>query len=61
MLREINDLERFYHEARRIRQDLDLLLKDLAAAIGPKKDRSKSDPIYISPITGKRHSIRKAE
>lgn len=59
MLSEISDIERFYHEAQRIRRDLDLLIRDLSAAIGPVKDRSKVDPIYISPITGKRHKIRR--
>lgn len=60
-LREIGDLERFYHEARKIRHDLDLLLRDLAAAIGPARDRSVADPVYTSPVTGKRHKIRRAK
>ena len=57
-LTEISELERFYHEARRIRQDLDLLLRDLAAVIGPARDKSSSEPVYISPITGRRHKIK---
>jgi hypothetical protein len=60
-LREVGDLERFYHEAQRIRHDLDLLLRDLAAAIKPTTRASATDPIYTSPITGKRHKIRRAK
>jgi hypothetical protein len=58
---EVGDLERFYHEASKIRHDLDLLLRDLAAAIGPARDRGVDDPVYISPVTGKRHKIRRAK
>jgi hypothetical protein len=60
-LKEISDLERFYHEAARIRRDLDVLLRDLAAAIGPAKSRVTDGPVYISPVTGKRHKIRRAK
>jgi hypothetical protein len=60
-LREVSELERFYHEAQRIRHDLDLLLRDLAAAIKPATRTSATDPVYISPITGKRHKIRRAK
>lgn len=59
-LQQVSEIERFYIEARRIRRDLDLLIRDLAAAIGLAKDRSKVDPVYISPVTGKRHRIRRA-
>lgn len=60
-MEQVSDLERFYHEAQRIRHDLDLLIRDLAAAVGPAKGRSESDPVYISPITGKHHKIRRAK
>jgi hypothetical protein len=60
-LREVGDLERFYHEAQRIRHDLDLLLRDLAAAIKPFNNATSTDTVYISPITGKRHKIRRAK
>jgi len=59
-LRTVSELERFYVEAKRIRRDLDLLIRDLAAAIGPARDRSKIEPVYVSPITGRRHKIRRA-
>lgn len=58
-LHEISELERFYSEAQRIRHDLDLLLRDLAAVIGPAKDRSKLEPVYVDPLTGRRHKIRR--
>ena len=58
-MEQVSDLERFYHEAQRIRHDLDLLISDLAAAVRPTKGNTKAEPIYISPITGKRHKIRR--
>jgi hypothetical protein len=60
-LRQTSDLERFYHEAQRIRHDLDLLIRDLAAAVGPAKCNSTDPLIFTDPITGKRHKIRRAE
>ena len=60
-MREVSDLGRFYHEARRIRHDLDLLIRDLAAAVGPERDRSKAETDYTDPISGKRYKIRRAK
>lgn len=59
-LKPVSELERFYVEAKRIRRDLDLLIRDLAAAVGPARDRSKVEPVYISPLSGRRHKIRRA-
>jgi hypothetical protein len=52
-IKQISDLERFYYEAKRIRSELDQLMKDMRSIIAIKPDEHTKKPVVIDPRTGK--------
>lgn len=52
-LKQISELEKFYFEAKQIRERLNLLIKDMQAMIAINKDSKPQNPVAIDPRTGK--------
>ena len=52
-LKEISELERFYYEAKRIRDEWDLLIRDLGTAISTNAPKEPMTKELINPLTGK--------
>ena len=52
-LKEISELERFYYEAKRIRDEWDLLIRDMATVAFPDVKRKPMTKELIDPVTGK--------
>ena len=53
-LKQISELERFYYEAKRIRDEWDQLIRDMESVAFPDEvNRKPLHPVLIDPRTGK--------
>ena len=52
-LKQISDFERFYWEMKKIRSELNQLIKDMGSMLSADRDKNPDIPTAIDPRTGK--------
>jgi hypothetical protein len=55
MLKKISHHQRFYNELIRLREQLDLLIRDYQATLAADENKKPIYPQLINPYTGKPH------